>query len=55
MGVWKTKILSSKRGKTGEFETELAKFLNVGWKIKGYSYHDRFHFALLIKEHEQTA
>ena len=50
MGIWKAKILSSKKGETGVFEADLAKHLNLGWNIEGYSVEDRFHFALLVKE-----
>jgi len=54
MGVWKAKIVPSKRSEINEFETEISKLLNLGWTLKGYSVSERYyHFALLVKELKQ--
>jgi len=51
MGVWKARILSSeKRAEPDNLRVQIVTHLNRGWKIKGYSVDDKFHFALLVKE-----
>ncbi|GAH52491.1 unnamed protein product [marine sediment metagenome] len=50
MGVWKAKVVSSKRNEFKGFEIEIAQLLNAGWTVIGYSFSDRFQHALLKKE-----